>query len=440
MRRTLVYGMHWKSQSEAIRDLEKRGLISVEFWIGKNRENDIHIGKLRRVNFEKDRFSGLNRDIYDEIYKESFCTFLDMLPRNPSLYNITHQEAINIYNYLFDYFSNLLHKKKIELIIFHMLPHFGSDYLLVQIAKKMGIETLLFYQSLIPNRFFYVRDLDDFGDFKTSSVQFAYPKQKIELNTRRVQFYMKSIKLKYRSCNFLLFQRFRRYIFRSLGKMTLLGLIKSYIDCLKFKYHYNQMAKSVVDFNREYIYFPLQLQPELTTSTLGGIYSDQILAIERLRTLIPDNWYIYVKENPKQLEGHRGDYFFKRLSLIPNLKYIAKDVNSFDLIENSQFVATITGTVGWEALQHKKACVVFGKAWYQNFHGVFKYSFDLKLKDILNMEIDIKRVEEDYNKLILKSANGIVDRGYIVNYKEYSDDRNREFLIDSLERIILSLD
>jgi hypothetical protein len=320
-----------------------------------------------------------------------------------------------------------------------MLPHFGSDYLLIQIAKKMGIKGVLFYQSLIPNRFFYITDLDDFGDFKTSIVKFDYPKQKIDFKTRRVQFYMKNIKLKYKSCNFVLLQRVRRYIFRSLGKMTLLGLIKSYGECLKFKYNYLKMRQNRVNFSRNYIYFPLQLQPELTTSTLGGIFSDQILAIERLSSIIPKDWLIYVKENPKQLDGHRGSYFFKRLSLIPNIRYISKDINSFDLIENSQFVATITGTVGWEAIQHGKVCVVFGKAWYQNFSGVVKYRDSLRLNDILNIKIDNSIIQEQYNQLILKTANGIVDRGYISNYKDYSDKRNVEFLIDSLRKIISAI-
>ncbi len=250
---------------------------------------------------------------------------------------------------------------------------------------------------------------------------------------------MKNIKLKYKSCNFVLLQRVRRYIFRSLGKMTLLGLIKSYGECLRFKYNYLKMRQNRVDFSRNYIYFPLQLQPELTTSTLGGIFSDQILAIERLSSLIPKDWLIYVKENPKQLDGHRGSYFFKRLSLIPNIRYISKDINSFDLIENSQFVATITGTVGWEAIQHGKVCVVFGKAWYQNFSGVVKYRDSLRLNDILNIKIDKSIIQEQYNQLILKTANGIVDRGYISNYKDYSDKRNVEFLIDSLRKIISAI-
>lgn len=433
---TLIYGMHWKSQTKAIRELEADGVIDIKVWIGKNRDNSINIGKLRRVRVEKEPYSGINSDIYDEVYQEAFTTFLDMFARNPSQYAITHQEAINLYNYFFDYFSKLLYDNRIELMIFYMFPHFGSDYLLTVIAKKLNIKMILMYQSLIPNRFQFVTDLDDYGDFKTSLPTFKYPYQKVEFGAKRVQFYMKNIKLKYRSCNYTLLQKLRRYIFRSVGRMTFLGLIKSHIDCLKFKYYYNRIKYDSIDTTEKYVYFPLQMQPEMTTSTLGGVYSDQILAIEKISNIIPKDWIIYVKENPKQLEGHRGEYFFKRLSLIKNVKYLSKEVNSFDLIDGCEFISTITGTVGWEGLLANKVTVVFGKAWYQNFSGIIKYHKDLTLKEILDTKVDKSKVERDYNNYISHTANGIVDRGYIANFKEYSDEDNTKYLKESLTKII----
>lgn len=435
----LVYGMHWKSQSEAIRMLESEGLISVRVWIGKNRENNINIGKLRRVRINKRPYSGLNSDIYEDVFQEAFVTFLDMFSRNPEQYAITHQEAINLYNYFYDYFSDILHKQKIELLIFHMFPHFGSDYLLTVIAKHMGIKMILMYQSLIPNRFFYIKDLNDFGKFETSNVEFYYPHQRVEFGVQKVQFYMKNIKLKYKSCHYTLFQKLRRYLTRSVGRMTFLGILKSYSDCLGFKYYYASLKNEMIETGKKSVYFPLQMQPEMTTSTLGGIYTDQLLAIEKISNMIPDEWVIHVKENPKQLEGHRGKYFFKRLALLPKVRYLSQEVNSFELIEASEFVATVSGTAGWEALLAKKPALVFGNTWYEGFQGVLKYHSRITLEDILKIKIDEKEVEKDYNSTIRKTGIGIVDRGYIKNYPEYSDEKNAKNLKDSLSRIIREL-
>ena len=178
------------------------------------------------------------------------------------------------------------------------------------------------------------------------------------------------------------------------------------------------------------------MQPEMTTSTLGGIFTDQILALEKLSTIIPNDWLIYVKENPKQLEGHRGKYFFERLKLLPKARYISKEINSFDLIDNCQFVSTITGTAGWEAIISNKVCLIFGQAWYQNFNGIIKWHNNLTLEDILSVTINNNKVQQDYNNLVNKTANGIVDRGYISNYKEYSDESNAQHIYNSFKRII----
>ena len=122
-----------------------------------------------------------------------------------------------------------------------------------------------------------------------------------------------------------------------------------------------------IDFNRKFVYFPLQYQPEMTTSTLGGDFSDQMLAIEHLLRILPDDTWIYVKENPKQTGAMRGPQFFDRLDRIPNLIVLPSYANTFELIDKSEFVATVTGTVGWEAICKGKKCTGFRNALVPKF-------------------------------------------------------------------------
>ena len=143
----------------------------------------------------------------------------------------------------------------------------------------------------------------------------------------------------------------------------------------------------------KYVYFPLHLQPEMTTDTLGGIYYDQLLAIEKLRNILPDDWYIYVKENPKQTAYMRGLRFFERLSQIKNVRLLNKDVNTYDIMQDCQFVATITGTAGWEAITGGKPALVFGLALYRYLSGVSIYHDGITVKEILENNIDIVKLE-----------------------------------------------
>jgi hypothetical protein len=317
-----------------------------------------------------------------------------------------------------------------------MLPHFGSDYILYLIAKHMGLKQILMYQSLVPNRFFYVYDLDDFGKFKQITTEFDHPYIKVPNKIEKKLFYMKYIKPKHKSCIVNYFKNFGRWIYKKHGYMSFCGFHKLFFECLEFKKNYNKYAQNNIDFSQNYVYFPLQWQPELTTSTLGGIFKDQLLAIERIRDIIPQDWKIYVKENPKQLGQYRNKYFFERLNKIPNTVYISKEVNTYDLLKNAKFSATITGTVGWESISGGIPVLIFGKAWYENLPGVIKYNKDIKLDTILNTKINHQELEKKFNKLIKKTANGIVDRGYISNFPNYNDDNNTVFLKESLKKII----
>ena len=52
------------------------------------------------------------------------------------------------------------------------------------------------------------------------------------------------------------------------------------------------------------------MQPEMTTSAIGGEFRDQLLALEKLSNILPSGVKIYVKENPKQTLMHEDHYFF----------------------------------------------------------------------------------------------------------------------------------
>ena len=77
--------------------------------------------------------------------------------------------------------------------------------------------------------------------------------------------------------------------------------------------------------------------------------------------MLPDDWFIYVKENPKQKEYMRERYFFERLSLIPNTVFVDRSVDTYKLMESAQFVSTITETAAWEAITGGKNALLFGK-------------------------------------------------------------------------------
>lgn len=434
--KTLVYGNHIKSQISSAKALENEGIIKIVVLIMKDKGADVNMGDFRRLNFRKNSYKGYNKDIYDDVFKEAVPTFLDMFSRIPLAHNLSYQEFIQIFNYYFDYLSALLIENQIELLLFFTLPHFGSDYLLVVLAKYLRLKMVLMSQSLVPNRFFYVTSLEDFGTFHTAKTIFDAPYITIPCKVKKTYFYMKNIPIANKNCHYLLANDLKKYILKKRSRKTFWRCMKSYIECVTFKKNYKKYKKSQVDLNKKYVYFPLHLQPELTTSTLGGRYSDQLLALEMISDIIPDDWLIYVKENPKQLGLCRGSYFFMRLGKIEKAVYIAKNFDTFALTQNAKFVATVTGSVGWEAISGGKSAVVFGQAWYSSLPGVIKYNHRLNIEDVLSCKFSHDELEQAYNELIKKTAIGIVDRDYEIVCNGYNDADNIQNLKESLKKII----
>ena len=144
----------------------------------------------------------------------------------------------------------------------------------------------------------------------------------------------------------------------------------------------------------------------MTTDVLGGKYVDQLLAIEKLRNMLPDDWYIYVKENPKQKLYMRGRYFFERLSLIANVVFVDRTIDTYKLMESAQFVSTITGTAAWEAITGGKNALIFGRVWFDHFPGIFRFEEIESIQEILQYRISHDDIQKETNKLRRKLIKG----------------------------------
>ena len=142
--------------------------------------------------------------------------------------------------------------------------------------------------------------------------------------------------------------------------------------------YYNRNV-DVVDYTEHYIYVALHLQPENTSSPLGGDYVDQALMIEMLSFFIPENWVLYVKENPKQATQdfesggtlYRSVHFYERIKKCENVKFVSLQEDTYKLIDNAMAVATLTGTAGLEAITRGIPCLMFGYSYMQYAPNVY---------------------------------------------------------------------
>jgi hypothetical protein len=120
-------------------------------------------------------------------------------------------------------------------------------------------------------------------------------------------------------------------------------------------------CESITD--EDFAAFYLHFQPEATTSAQAPYFINQGSICEAIAISLPNDVLLSVKEHKASI-GDRGSAYFKDLLLYPNVRLISPFVSGVELALKSRFVATVTGTVGFEAIALNKPVLIFGDAFY----------------------------------------------------------------------------
>jgi len=450
--------------------------LEVTFHMGKA-DSDLRASTVRRmiVDQKSKRFmfdrSYLNKFSLkfseDANFSDSLYKFVDHLYRSNKdiavkANNIEYiHEAYDYFYLAFDFIAGLMDEHKIDHVLFFNVPHLGYDTVCYEVARFLGVKTTILSQSIFPGKYFSTSSADLFGRF---NIDLNYHGDyKIDRAHLPDLFYMKGINSNStpaKGISVLGFLSVLLYVI--IREPLLLVRLDKFLKILlrvsqiyrrtpkwrdPFAKFFNRRSldyfefisgvQSVeVDFKCQYVYFPLHLQPEMTTSALGGPFVDQALAIEILSSMLPENVKIYVKENPKQMGFMRGPTFFHRINRLKNIELIPENINSHELIRNCVFVAAITGTAGWEALSIGRPALVFGNAWYRSLPGAVKYSVGLTYDEIIAIKTSHESLEKAVGQLHSRMHDGVIDRHYKGLVSGYNNDNNVVKIAETIEKLI----
>lgn len=419
--RLMVWGLSHPEIAGIVRYFREQPEIELVAWFGIAKDCTHEIFSF--YNFQQDydfRTPALTEALYHYIYQD-LPIFMDMFSRHNRdakrrpLKLYTYHDALNMFNRYVYFFADLVSKNNCNMMLFGSNVHEGPDFILYKICKFWGIETILLYQTLFPNRFMTMRELKNHSHYYQDLTLPCNPQHEhIALEKRSHLYYMSDLKQpKFEFSE--LKQVLTHDLIRNIRKKKLDEILEKarylikYLDYRAYKKNTTALQKNTFKLDVPYVYFPLHYQPEMTTSSLGGLYVDQLLALERLARLIPENWLIYTKEHIIQTEFMRGNWFFQRLKQIENVCLLPMESNTFELTEHAQFVSTITGTAGWEALKNGKNALIFGNVWYEGLPGVFQYHEDFKIDEILSYKINNQELEVAVNTLVSKMEEGVIE-------------------------------
>ncbi len=172
-----------------------------------------------------------------------------------------------------------------------------------------------------------------------------------------------------------------------------------------------------------YVYAPLHYQPECTTNPQGGIYTEQWLMFATLVESLPEGWVVVTKENPYQDHRNRHAAYYDDLVRLGKVRILPMETDTFELVEKCQAVATISGTVGWEALFKGKAVLLFGHHFYQYATGVYSISSVEQVKDALRHILKgietptLAAIRQYMRSMALAGSYGFIDVFYAKHAK-----------------------
>lgn len=110
----------------------------------------------------------------------------------------------------------------------------------------------------------------------------------------------------------------------------------------------------------DFIYFPLQHEPETSLTRFSHEFTDQQFAIRSIATVLPAGCFVAVKEHVPAI-GLRPVGYYAQIARIPNVVFIHPFVPGIEVTRRARAVATITGTTGMEAATLGVPVISFGR-------------------------------------------------------------------------------
>ncbi len=131
-----------------------------------------------------------------------------------------------------------------------------------------------------------------------------------------------------------------------------------------------------LDTVRDFAFFPLHFEPEVSIQVFGRPYQNQIELVRNLARSLPAGMLLLVKEHPRSV-GVRPYGYYKKLLQIPNVKLVDPDLPTHVLIRQAALVGVISGSSGLEAAILGKPVLVFGTPAYNQLpQSIVRYASD----------------------------------------------------------------
>jgi hypothetical protein len=438
-------------------------------WIGDKSQvelaAELHINFVDRLDFnnleinyyyefaepEREIIEALKKD--EILFKMYFRNSYDNIPSRDLCNQITQE-----YSKAWFYFIN---KYNLDANVILEMPHLPFTYIGYKIFRSLGLKTLFSSTLQMKDKSYWVQTIEEYPLFENSSNDFLFTgeydiERQTDFATKlKEQFgiqpsagkpqgtsFAKSMLIQIRNIlfpskskerlNFKVIKggkfRFisnRIYHFRLLKQM-----IKKYFV---LKYYEKNSGEMSNENHKLKILFAMHFEPEMAVYPLAGEKNNQFEIIKELSKKVGNSGKIYVKEHPWVFDSTkyhgivRGKSFYNELKELGNVDFIPLKTKSSDLFDKITLLATLTGTIGWEAFLEKIPVISFGFPWYGGIPCVQKYTKQLNIMEFQE-ETRFKFEKIDYEAIYNRLVNTLSDvsvKSECESYEKYIEFARR---------------
>ena len=222
--------------------------------------------------------------------------------------------------------------------------------------------------------------------------------------------------------------------------LTLSNKIDKFLTIEHNKYYYTKSLKraTLADLQgKKFFFITLHMQPEASVDVVGRYYDDQFLLIRDVWRILPNDYYLVVKEHTNAI-GNRGKEFFEKCKALRNVVLIHEEVHSHQLIQLADAIFANSGTVALEAALYEKDVFLFSNIFFDKLKYCHRITLDdlkytpnyFALLEKCRKRDSDKMTPESFSDYIIRSSfAGVIDGHRGSPY--YTDKENIETIAKS---------
>jgi len=172
--------------------------------------------------------------------------------------------------------------------------------------------------------------------------------------------------------------------------------------------------------DKKFVVYTLHKQPEASIDVVGRYYDDQYVDIRNIWRILPDDWYLVVKEHTNAI-GDRSFTFFKKLAALKNVIILDEKANSHDLIRDCQAIFSVSGSIAYEAALSNKPAFLFVPIFFDKLRNCHRITLDTlrqvnSIYDLLDQweknKSEKMSLEQYSEYLLTHSSEGLISDPY----------------------------